>query len=56
VIVPQIVAHEDAKVLIGSVHSGIRTIRLRYRIVNPIVSLKPGSTRRRVELRLDTCA
>src|SRR3954463_11920176 len=54
VMVAQMVSHEDANVFSGSVHSGISTIRLRYRIVNPIVSLKPGSTRRRVVPRLDT--
>ena len=43
---------DDVAVLSGSVDSGIRTIRPRYRIVNPIVSRNPGSTRRRPALRL----
>src|SRR6478609_130645 len=54
VIVARIVSHDEANVFSGSVHSGISTIRLRYRMVNPIVSLNPGRTRRRAMLRLAT--
>ena len=40
----QICSHVSDAVLAGSVRSGMSTIRHKYKIVNPNVSRKPGST------------
>jgi hypothetical protein len=46
VTIPQNSLQLNVAVFINTVESGIRTIRLRYSRVNPIVRPKPGSTRR----------